>query len=93
MSAGTLPLIGTMLAVPAVAFLVLYFVLRRRSAVAGAITAIAGAAAGAFLASAGSAMATSTDPQAAMLQGAAIGFAGSTAVAVVLGLLLRLLRI
>lgn len=93
MSAGTLPLIGTMLAVPAVAFLVLYFVLRRRSAVAGAITAIAGAAAGAFLASAGSAMATSVDPAVAMLRGAAIGFAASAAVAILLGFLLRVLRI
>lgn len=93
MNAATLPLIGALLSVPAVVFLALYFALRRRAAVAGAITAVAGAAAGALLASAGSAMATSVDPAVAMLRGAAIGFAASAAVAILLGFLLRVLRI
>jgi hypothetical protein len=88
-----LPLVGTLLAVPAVVFLVLYFVLGRRAMAAGVVTAIAGAAAGAFFASAGSAMATSVDPNDAMLRGAAIGFVASGVVAVVIAFVLRLLRL
>jgi len=88
-----LPVIGALLAVPAVVFLILYFVLGRRAVAAGVITTLASAAAGAFFASAGSAMATSVDPNEAMMRGAAIGAAGSALVAVVLGFVLRLLRI
>jgi hypothetical protein len=90
---GEFGLIGALLAMPAVVFLVLYFVLRRRAVVAGVVTAVLGAAAGAFLASAGSAMATSVNPNDAMLQGAAIGFAGSAVVAVAIGVLLRVMRL
>lgn len=86
-------LVALLLAAPALLFLALYFLLRRRALVAGIVTAIAGAAAGAFLASAGSAMATSVDPADAMMRGAAIGFAGSAAAAVFVALLLRLFRV
>lgn len=92
MSAQTLLVAAALLAVPAVVFLVLYFVLGRRALVAGIVTAIAGAIAGAFLASAGSAMATSVDPNEAMLRGATIGLAGSAIAAAVVALVLRLLR-
>ena len=84
--------VAAMLAAPAIVFLVLYFILGRRTVVAGVVTAVLGTLAGAFLASAGSAMATSVDPSEAILRGAAIGFAGSAAAAAVVALLLRILR-
>jgi hypothetical protein len=90
---GEIGLVAALLAVPAIVFLMLYFVLGRRAVVAGIVTAALGAAAGAFLASAGSAMATSVNPNDAMLQGAAIGFGGSAAVAMAVGVLLRVLRV
>lgn len=93
MSAEVLPLIGALLAVPALMFLILFFALGRRLAIAGVVTAITGGVAGAFLASAGSAMATSVDPNEAMLRGAVIGFAGSATVAIALGFVLRRLRV
>ena len=93
MSGEMLPVIGVLLAAPAVVFFILYFLLGRRAIVAGIITALISAAAAAFLSSAGSAMATSVDPNEAMMRGAAIGFAGSAVVAFVLGFVLRLLRL
>jgi hypothetical protein len=90
LNAETLPIIAALLAVPAAVFLLLYFLTGRRAVLAGIVTALAGAAAGAFLASAGSAMATAVDPNAAMLRGGLVGFAGSAAVALVVGLLMRL---
>lgn len=90
---GEIGLVAALLAVPAIVFLVLYFVLRRRAVVAGVATAVLGAAAGAFLASAGSAMATSVNANHAMMQGAAIGFGGSAVVATAVGVLLKVLRV
>ena len=90
LTAETLPVIAALLAVPAGLFLGIYFVSGRRALIAGAATALAGGAAGAFLASAGSAMATAVNPNTAMLRGGFIGLAGSAAVALVLGLILRL---
>jgi hypothetical protein len=87
-----LAVVGALLAVPAIIFLVLYFALRRRVVLAGVATSVCGAALAAFLVSAGTAMASSVDPVAAALRGAAIGFAGSAAVSIVLGLVLRWMR-
>lgn len=89
MSADLLPVLGALATVPAIAFLALYFLTGRRAVVAAVATALAGSVAGAFLASAGSAMATSVDPHEAQLRGAAIGFAGSAAVAAGLAVGLR----
>ena len=93
LTAEALPLIAALLAVPAVLFLALYFVTGRRALVAGVATALAGGAAGAFLASAGSAMATAVNPNIAMLRGGLIGLAGSAVVALVVGLILRLVGV
>jgi hypothetical protein len=87
-----LPVVGALLAVPAVLFLVLYFAFGRRAMAASVVVALVGASAGAFFASAGSAMATSVDPNEAMLRGAGVGFAASTVVAVIITLGLRALR-
>lgn len=92
MSAELPSLIGLLLGAPALVFIVLYFVFARRALVAGAATALLSAAAGAFLAAAGSAMATSVDPNEAMLRGAVIGLVGGAFVSIVLALLLTLLR-
>lgn len=93
MSGDTIWIVGALAIVPAIVFLVLYFVTGRRAVMAASITALAGAAAGAFLSSAGSAMATSVDPNEAMLRGAVIGLVGSAVIASVLALVLRLLRV
>jgi hypothetical protein len=93
MSGGMVPIILGLLAVPAVVFLILYFVSGRRVLIAVIGTAVIGAAAGAFFASAGSAMATAVDPNEALLQGAGIGFLGSAGVAGVLTFVLKLLRV
>jgi hypothetical protein len=93
MSGGTLPIIAALLAVPAIAFLILYLALGRRVLLAVAMTAVIGAAAGAFFASAGSAMASAVDPNEALLRGAGIGFIGSAGVAGLLAFVLKLLRV
>lgn len=62
-----------------------------RIGVAIATAAAVGAALGAFLASAGSAMATSVDPDAAMLRGAGYGLAGGALVGA-LAAAMRLVR-
>jgi hypothetical protein len=93
MSGDMLPIIAALLAVPAVVFLVLYFVLGRRVLLAVVVTAVIGAAAGAFFASAGSAMATAVDPNDALVRGAGIGFIGSVGVAGLLAFVLKLLRL
>jgi hypothetical protein len=90
LNAETLPIVAALLAVPAAVFLLLYVLTGRRTILAGTVTVLAGAAAGAFLASAGSAMSTAVDPNAAMVRGGLIGFAGSAAVALVLGIVVRL---
>jgi hypothetical protein len=88
-----LPVIAALLVVPAVAFLILYFALGRRAVLAAVLTALIGAAAGAFFASAGSAMATSVDPNDALVRGAGIGFLGSAGVAGVFAFVMKLLRV
>jgi hypothetical protein len=88
-----IPIIAALSVVPAVTFLIFYFALGRRIVLAVVATALIGAAAGAFFASAGSAMATSVDPNDALLRGAGIGFIGSAGVAGVLAFVLKLLRV
>jgi len=88
-----LPLAILLLSAPAVAFLVFYFALRRRAVPAVVVTGILGGVVAAFLSSAGSAMATSVDPQDAMLRGAGLGFAASMAVAAALASALKYLRL
>lgn len=88
-----LPVIAALLAVPAVAFLILYFAFGRRAVLAAVVTALIGAAAGAFFASAGSAMASAVDPNESLVRGAGIGFLGSAGVAGVLAFVLKLLRV
>jgi hypothetical protein len=84
---------GRLLLIPAILFLMFYFIMGRRAIVAGLITIVVSAAGGAFLASAAYAMATSVDPNAAMLRGAAFGAAGGVVVAGVLAFVLKLMRL
>lgn len=91
MNWGMAVLLAIGIVAPAMLFLIIYFAIGRKAIIAACVTAVSGACAGAFLAAAGSAMATSVNPNDAMLRGAVIGFFACAGIAAVLAVVIKLI--